>query len=386
VSGLDESPAPEDRWLPYLTDPGSEPLSPTPLIGAIPGEGIGEEVIDAALEVLRRLEAAGGQAVEVELGGPIGLPAEQSTGTALPDEVADFCQDIFGRGGAVLTGPGGGRYVYDLRRRLDLFLKLVPVSARHGLATASPLRPEVVRDLDLVLIRENLGGIYQGHSEQADDAESGRTIRHSFDTSEAGLRRYLGAAARLAAHRRGQLTVVVKQGGTPALAGLWRDTALEAGAAAAIDCSFVDVDLMAYELIRRPADFDVIAAPNLAGDVLSDLTALLLGSRGLSFSGNFSPRGHAVYQTNHGAAHDIAGRDLANPVGQILSLAMLLRQSLGLKREAEAIEDAVRSVWATGLRTADIAAPGDSPVGTREMAERIAESASTQLGALSRAA
>jgi 3-isopropylmalate dehydrogenase len=148
----------------------------------------------------------------------------------------------------------------------------------------------------------------------------------------------------------------------------------------------VDVDLMAYELISRPRDFDVIAAPNLAGDVLSDLTALLLGSRGLSFSGNFSPRGHAVYQTNHGAAHDIAGSDLANPVGQILSLAMLLRESLGLEREAVAIEDAVRSVWADGLRTADVAAPGDEAVGTREMAERIAEQAVTQLGALSRAA
>jgi 3-isopropylmalate dehydrogenase len=143
---------------------------------------------------------------------------------------------------------------------------------------------------------------------------------------------------------------------------------------------------MAYELIHHPQDFDVIAASNLAGDVLGDLTALLVGSRGLSFSGNFSPDGPAVYQTNHGAAHDIAGSDVANPVGQILSLAMLLRESLSLEREAQTIEDAVQAVWASGLRTADIASPGDRVVGTREMATRIAEAAAIQLGALSPAA
>jgi len=180
--------------------------------------------------------------------------------------------------------------------------------------------------------------------------------------------------------------VVVKQGGTPVLAELWRTCASNAARAEGVQCSFVDVDLMAYELIRRPLHFDVIAAPNLAGDVLGDLTAALVGSRGLSFSGNFSPRGHAVYQTNHGAAHDIADRDIANPVGQILSLAMLLHQSLALPREALAIRDAVRDVLDRGLRTADIAGPGESALGTREIAERIAEAAATQLDALSQAA
>jgi 3-isopropylmalate dehydrogenase len=143
---------------------------------------------------------------------------------------------------------------------------------------------------------------------------------------------------------------------------------------------------MAYDLVRRPREFDVIAASNLAGDVLGDLTAVLVGTRGLSFSGNLSPLGHAVYQTNHGAAYDIADRDIANPVGQILSLAMLLRESLNLNRESQAIEDAVRSVWAQGLRTADIAAPGEPSVGTQEMTARIAEAAAAQLGALPRAA
>jgi 3-isopropylmalate dehydrogenase len=386
VPGPDESPAPEARWLNRLVEPETPPLAPAPLIGALPGEGIGQEVVDAALTVLRALERAGGQRIEVEFGGTIGLAAERSAGAALPDEVAGFCRDLVERGGAILSGPGGGRYVYDLRRRLDLFLKLVPVSLRLGLVHSSPLRPEVVRNVDLLLVRENLGGIYQGGSEQSLDAAGGRTVRHAFEASEATLIRFLGAAARLAATRRGQLTVVVKQGGTPVLADLWRACASNAAGEVGIECSLVDVDLMAYQLIRRPRDFDVIAAPNLAGDVLGDLTAALVGSRGLSFSGNFSPRGHAVYQTNHGAAHDIADRDVANPVGQILSLAMLLRESLGLARESLAIEDAVRSVLDRGLRTADIAAPGDRAIGTREMAARIAEAAATQLGTLSRAA
>jgi 3-isopropylmalate dehydrogenase len=382
-----EQPAPQaGGWLSHITDPASTRRTSSPLIGALPGEGIGPEVVEAALDVLRRLERAGGAAVQVELGGPIGLAAERSVGAPLPDEVAHFCQDILSRGGAVLTGPGGGRYVYDLRRRLDLFLKLVPVESRYGLVDASPLPAESLNDVDLLLVRETLGGIYQGRSEEILDGDGRRAVRHSFEVSEEGLHRFLRAAARLASARRGRLTVVLKQGGVPSLAQLWRSCGSEAAAAAGIDCAFVDVDLMAYELVRRPREFDVIAASNLAGDVLGDLTALLIGSRGLSFSGNVSPRGEAVYQTNHGAAYDIADRDLANPVGQILSLAMLLRESLGLEREALAIEDGVRSVWSRGLRTADIAGDGSHVLGTREMAGRIAEAAAAQLGALSRVA
>jgi 3-isopropylmalate dehydrogenase len=374
------------RWLPDVVEPAREAPSGARLIGVLPGEGIGPEVVTAALEVLDAIQDAGGEAVQRETGGPIGHPAESIAGSALPDEVATFCERIFARGGAILTGPGGGRYVYDLRRHLDLYLKLVPVSSSLGLPEASPLRPDSLRDLDLLLVRENLGGIYQGHSDESVDAQGGRLIRHQFDTSEANLQRFLGAATRLAAGRRGRLTVVVKQGGIPALADLWRAAASEAGATNGVACEFVDVDLMAYELIRRPHDFDVIAASNLAGDVLSDLTALLVGSRALSFSGNFSPHGHAAFQTNHGAAHDIAGTDSANPVGQILSLAMLLRESLDLEPEAGAIENAVRAVWGSGFRTADIATAGSRVVGTREIAGRIAEAAAAQLGALSRAA
>jgi hypothetical protein len=135
-----------------------------------------------------------------------------------------------------------------------------------------------------------------------------------------------------------------------------------------VDCSFVDIDLMAYRLVDRPQAFDVIAAPNLFGDILGDLAAVMLGARALSFGASYNRRGDGVYQTNHGAAYDIAGMGRANPVGQILSLAMMLRESLGLGLEAWALEEGVRRVWGEGGRTDDLG----GALGVREMAERVA--------------
>jgi 3-isopropylmalate dehydrogenase len=145
----------------------------------------------------------------------------------------------------------------------------------------------------------------------------------------------------------------------------------------------VDCDLMVYRLIQNAAEFDVIAAPNLFGDVLADLGAVLLGSRGLSYSGNFNESGHAVYQTNHGAAYDLAGTDRANPVGQILSIAMMLRESFLQWRMADAIEQAVREVWTQGYRNKDVATAETQIIGTREMGERIARQAVAALKTLS---
>ncbi len=137
----------------------------------------------------------------------------------------------------------------------------------------------------------------------------------------------------------------------------------------------IDCDLMAYRLIQDPASFDVIAAPNLFGDILADLAAALLGSRGLSYSGNYNEHGHAIYQTNHGAAYDLAGTDRANPVGQILSAAMMLRETFSQWRMADAIEQAVRFVWSKGYRTDDVARGAGHVIGTQEMGERIARRA-----------
>lgn len=367
----------ESAWLDCVVDPEAPRRATAPLLGALPGEGVGPELVDAALRVLRALAEAGGQAVAVEQDGPIGIEAERTLGTVLPDGVLGFCADVFDRGGAVLSGPGGGRYVYDLRRRLGLFLKITPIQRAHGYPEASPLRAETLNGVDLLIVRENLGGVYQGSSEEDIEADGERLVRHVFSYREGDVRRFLNASARLAAARRGELTVVVKDAGVPGVSRLWRDCAADAAEEYGVRCSAVDVDLLAYQLLQRPHAYDVVAAPNLCGDVLGDLAALLVGSRGMAFGGSFTSQGDAVYQTNHGAAHDIAGTDRANPAGQLLSLAMLLRESLGLAREAHAVEEGIRRVWRAGSRPADLG----GTAGTRELAGLVAEAAAEQLGA-----
>ena len=365
---------PPSRWLSAVCD--REPAA-APLLGVLPGEGVGPEVIDASLAVLRALEGAGAPRVEVVVGGAIGRTAEELHGTPLPQDVLDFCRNVFGRGGAILNGPGGGRYVYDLRRELDLFLKVSPIQVRNGLPEASPLKREAVEGVDVLVVRENLGGVYQGIPEEGTTADGGRLARHAFSYTEAEARRFLHAAARLASG--GELTVVTKEAGVPGVSRLWRECAGEAADAHGVGLSVVDVDLMAYQLVRHPRRFGVVAAPNLFGDILGDLAAVLLGSRSLSYGASFSETGHGVFQTNHGAAYDIAGSDHANPVGQILSLAALLRESLGLPREAAAMEEGIRQVWRDGWRSRDLAVTGDRIVGCRRLGELVASAAAQQL-------
>ncbi|HKH41643.1 MAG TPA: isocitrate/isopropylmalate family dehydrogenase [Solirubrobacterales bacterium] len=364
-------------WVPQIRDPRSQPRPHAPLIGALRGEGIGTEVVGAALEVLRRLEDSGGRPVTVELGGPIGKQAERETGAVLPEDVLRFCEDVLRRGGAILTGPGGGRYVYELRRRLGLFMKVSPIDSNLGLAAASPLRPESLLGVNMLMVRENLGGIYQGSSTAAPAGDGGSLVEHRFSYRESDVRRFLSAAARLAASRRGELVVVVKQAGLPGFADLWRGVAQEVCGEPGVETSFVDIDLMAYRVVERPHTFDVVAASNLFGDILGDLAAVLLGSRALSFGASYDERGAGVYQTNHGGAHDIAGAGRANPAGQILSLAALLRESLGLGREAWALEEGVRIVLREGGTTDDLG----GGLGTEEMAGRVGSAAAQALRA-----
>jgi 3-isopropylmalate dehydrogenase len=363
-------------WVPLIRDRRRQSHPQAPLIGVLPGEGVGPAVVAAALEVLRTLQTAGGGRVVVETGGAIGKIAEREAGAALPEEVLGFCRDVLDRGGAILTGPGGGRYVYELRRRLGLFIKVSPIDTRLALPEASPLRLEVIEGVDILMVRENLGGIYQGSS-TTDRTVSGSVVEHRFSYAESDVRRFLGAAARLAAARRGLLTVVVKEAGTPRLAHLWKGVAREVSRAEEVEVSFVDVDLMAYRVVESPQAFDVVAAPNLFGDILGDLGAVLLGGRALSFGASYDERGAGVYQTNHGAAHDIAGSGRANPVGQILSLAALLRESLGMGREAWALEEGVLRALAQGETTDDLG----GGLATDEVASRIAAAAAEALRA-----
>ena len=341
-------------------------------VGVIPGEGVGPDVIAAALAVLSAVQSGSDARFETPTGGAIGRDAEAASGRALTEDVCAFCGDVFGRGGAVLAGPGGGRFVYDLRRRFDLFCKISPLQPIAALIEAGRMKAQSVAGADILLVRENVGGVYQGEWRETADERDGRICEHAFRYSERQVRRILGVAARLAAGRRGRLSVVIKDSGVPGMSALWRDLGREESAAAGVEVGFVDIDLAAYRLMQEPLSFDVIAAPNLFGDVLADLGAVLLGSRGVSFSGNFSDSGAAVYQTNHGSALDLAGQGRANPLGQIASLAMMLRESFGLAREAAWVDAAVEEVMRHGFRTFDVAEPGTTVVGTAEMGERIA--------------
>jgi len=343
------------------------------IVGVLEGEGIGPDVIGAALGVLSALESTGLYKFEIMYGGHIGFESESRCGKALSDEVVEFCRNIFSKGGAIIAGPGGTRFVYDLRKKFDLFCKLVPLTVFDELSTAGRIKPEYIRNVDILLIRENISGIYQGQAKAVLTQNEGIIAEHSFSYTEKQVRRILEVAARIALHRRGEMAVVFKDAGIPTVSKLWHDLTINVASEIGIKYSLINIDYAAYCLIQHAQELDVVVAPNLFGDVLSDIGSILLGSRALAYSGNFSSSGASVYQTNHGSAYDLVGTDRANPIGQIFSLAMLLRESFDLTQASSLIENAIADVWRAGWRTDDLAEHGCRLVGTREMGDLIAE-------------
>lgn len=341
------------------------------LIGLLEGSGIGPQLLEAALQVLEAVQRTSDLRFELRRGGLVGDLAESRGQAALPADAIAFCAGVFNAGGAILSGPAGGRYVYDLRREFDLFCKFVPIQPVAELADAGRLRAAHVAELDILIVRENSGGIYQGSWSQR-EGPRGRVAEHVFQYDEAQVRRIVEVAARAAAGRRKRLHVISKEGGVPAISALWRELGLSIAEEHGVQASAMNVDLAVYEIVQNPRQFDVIVAPNLMGDIVADVAGVLVASRGLTYSGNYDARGCGVYQTNHGCAHDLAGRDIANPAGHLLALAMLLRESFGLSEAASSIEQALRRTWRAGWRTADVAAPGCRVVGTRAMAELVA--------------
>lgn len=369
------APAARASWIESITQaPPRAGCAASPfLLGVLEGEGIGPEVVRASLRVLSALESVTHRTFDLRFGGPIGITAERCCGAPLSADVISFCREVFSQGGAVLAGPGGGRFVYDLRREFDLFCKLSPLKVSETLATSARVKPEYVRGVDIVLVRENVAGVYQGRWSENLVPGEGRSAEHSFHYSERQVRRILEVAARIATSRRGALTVVIKDGGIPTISKLWRGCGEETAAKHGVRLSFLNIDHAAYCLIQHAQDLDVVVAPNLFGDILADLGSVLLGSRGLSFSGNFSSDGAAVYQTNHGSAYSLVGENEANPMGQFFSLAMLLRESFGLEHEAAVIEGAVEQVLNAGWRTADLMAEGCRLASTLEATDLVVE-------------
>jgi len=352
----------------------------THLIGVLRGEGVGPEVVAVALDLLAILSRHSSRRIELREGGEIGVPAKAAVGRCLSAEVSAFAAEIFGEGGVLFCGPGGDRFVYELREEFDLYCKFTPIQPWAELRQAGSIKPEILDDVDILAVRDNMEGIYQGQWESATDASGHAVARHRFHYSAPVVTKLMTIAFRAAALRRKRLHVILKPGGVPSISALWRSCYQSlAGQFGEVEVVEQEIDNAVYQLVTYPRQFDVIISPNLFGDVMADCASALLASRGLSYSGNFNARGHAAYQTGHGAARDIAGLNLANPTGQILSLAMMLRESFAWPQAAEKLVAAVRAVLAGGTCTSDVMMPGCRLTGTAEFGKAVADQLAASL-------
>ena len=350
-------------------------------IGILTGEGIGPEVISASVRVLSAIERSTSLNFDIRYGGLIGRNAKEAFGMALSKEVIAWTESLFKEGGAILCGPASSRFVYEMRSEFDLFCKFTPVQPHVALRDVGVIKSAALENVDLMLVRENAGGDYFGESILETDQQGRNRVKHSFSYYADEVHRIVDVAIKLARQRQGKLCLVIKSDGIPGVSKLWADIYTEQTQDTELDTSILEIDNAVYQIIAAADKFDVIVSPNMFGDILADNASLLLGTRGLSYSGNFGARGIATYQTGHGAAYDIAGQNIANPIGQILSMAMMFRESFGLCNIAATIEASVGQILDSGIRTPDIAVPGVTIVGTEEMGERIAEILEVRLSA-----
>ena len=349
-------------------------------IAILPGDGIGPEIVGEATKVLDVLRAEG-LAIETE-SAPIGGAGYDAWGKPLPDATLALARDA----DAVLLGAVGGpsydtlprpsrpeQGILGIRKALGLFANLRPAFHYPELAGASTLKPEVVAGLDLIIVRELTGDIYFGEPRgrrrnAADESEGFDTMRYS----ESEIRR-IARVGFETARRRGRRLCSVDKENVLDTSILWREvvTAM-ASDYADVTLTHMYVDNAAMQLVRNPKQFDVIVTGNLFGDILSDEASMLAGSIGMLPSASLDAASKGLYEPIHGSAPDIAGQNKANPLGTILSLAMMFRYTFARTEVAERIERAVRATLAKGLRTGDIALPGEPVVGTRAMGDAVA--------------
>lgn len=308
----------------------------------------------------------------------IGGAAIDALGDPLPPNTIASCKSS----DAVLLGAVGGPKWSDpnaalrpeqgllkLRSVLGLFANLRPVKVLEELAPASPLKSEILRGVDMIVVRELTGGIYFGDKTRDESSASDLCTYHKYE-----IERIVRVAAELAADRRGRLCSVDKAN-VLETSRLWRDTtdSIIANEYPSIELETLLVDAAAMHLLSRPADFDVIVTENMFGDILTDEASMLAGSLGMLPSASLGESTLGLYEPIHGSAPDIAGQGLANPAAAIASSAMLLRHSLALEEEAVAVEAAIAAVIACGGRTADIATEGDPILSTSEFTAAVTE-------------
>ncbi len=347
-------------------------------IAILAGDGIGPEIMAEALAVLDALRHDG-MKVETE-SALVGGAAFDAFGEPLPAATLKLAQHA----DAVLFGAVGGpqydalprdkrpeKAILGLRKECDFFANLRPAIVFPELADASTLKRDVIAGLDLMIVRELTGDIYFGEPRSISGAKGSRVGINTMHYTEAQIRRILHVGFKTARQRGKRLCSVDKMNVLEATQ-LWRDIAIEmAPEYPDVELTHMLVDNAAMQLIRNPRQFDVMVTGNMFGDILSDEASMLTGSIGMLPSASLDANGKGLYEPIHGSAPDIAGRNLANPLAMILSLAMMLRYTFRKTEEATRVESAVRKALAKGMRTGDIAGPGEKKVGNREMGAAV---------------
>ena len=347
-------------------------------IAVLAGDGIGPEVTAEAVKVLQAV--MGKRPMEL-IEAPIGQAGIDAAGDPLPAATSAVARSadaiLFGAAGmpgdeAIPFPMRPGASLLRLRKELGLFANFRPALLFPELMGASSLKPEIIRGLDLMILRELTGDVYFGEPRGfGKDASGARTGFNTMIYSEPEVERIAHVAFRTARGRKRKLCSVDKANVLEA-SQLWREVVMRVGKEYPdVELTHLFVDAAAMQLMRAPLQFDVMVTGNIFGDILSDAAAMLTGSIGMLPSASMGSGTFGLYEPVHGTAPDIAGRNLANPLAAILSMAMMLRHSFGLEAEARRVEQAVRKVLSNGLRTGDIAQPGCERAGTREMGDAV---------------
>ena len=352
----------------------------------LPGDGIGKEIVAQAVKVIDSLNANHDMGMSL-VEGLIGGVAYDETGSPLPEETINSAKSC----DSILLGAVGGpkweslerdlrpeRGLLGIRAELDLFANLRPAILYPQLANASSLKTEIVSGLDLMIVRELVGGIYFGEPRGVEVRDGERFGINSATYYESEIAR-IGHSAFQIAQKRGKRVCSVDKANVLEVCELWREVMEEVSRDYPdVSLSHMYVDNAAMQLVRDPKQFDVMVTSNLFGDVLSDCAAMLTGSIGMLPSASLNKNNYGMYEPIHGSAPDISGKDIANPLATILSVSMMLRYSLDQQKLADKINSAVSEVLDQGYRTSDISSEGDKIVGTEEMGDLIVKAIEAQ--------
>jgi len=347
----------------------------------LPGDGVGKEIVTQAIKVIDSLNANHDMGMNL-VHGLIGGSAYDETGSPLPEETLIAAKEC----DSIILGAVGGqqweslerelrpeRGLLGIRAELDLFSNLRPAILYPQLANASTLKNEVVSGLDLMIVRELVGGIYFGQPRGIEIKDGERFGVNSATYFESEIAR-IGHSAFQIAQKRDKRVCSVDKANVLEVCELWREVMEEVSQHYPdVELTHMLVDTAAMQLVRAPKQFDVMVTSNLFGDILSDCAAMLTGSIGMLPSASLNKNNYGMYEPIHGAAPDIAGKDIANPLATILSVSMMLRYSLNQSSLADKINAAVNIVLDQGYRTKDISAVGDTIVGTETMGDLIVE-------------